>query len=222
MHYLIKLNIFVKKYFLPFAGQHRPAAIGGIAQTGMFLLELLRHPAINNQSVIVEKLLADIDVTQSFKKNAHVFLLGFQIGFAGMIDPSGRVAVLIGIDNVAVIQMKIEGVVRLAGIMRVKRLSFAPGDDFAFVFQHSVSRFDVTDSVDALAVDARLAYLRAAAAGRRLGRPGRFPEFILVLRQLIRASLYEVGVYINNDPAGQEDFEVVPVFSMMSFFHHNC
>jgi len=119
----------------------------------MFLLELLRQPTFDDQAVIIKELLANFDIAQGFKKNAHAFLLSFQIGCAGMIDPPGGVAVLSGIDNVAVIQMKIEGMVRLAGIMRVKRLSFAPGDDFALVFQHSVARFDVTDSIDTLAVD---------------------------------------------------------------------
>ena len=129
----------------------------------MFLLELLRQPTFDDQAVIIKELLANFDIAQGFKKNAHAFLLGFQIGFAGVIDPPGGVTVLLGIDNVAVIQMKIEGMVRLAGIMRMERLSFAPGNDLAFVFQHSIARFNETDCIDTLAVDTRFAHLRSAA-----------------------------------------------------------
>jgi len=149
----------------------------------MFLLELLCYPAIDDQTIIVKELFTDFDVAQGFKKNAHAILFGFQIGFAGVIDPFGGIATLFGIDDVPVVQVEIEGVVGLAGIMGVESLSLPPCNDLTLILQHSIAGLDGTDGIDALAVDTQLAHLRAAAAGFRTGHSSRLFEFILVLRQ---------------------------------------
>jgi hypothetical protein len=178
----------------------------------MLLLEFLRQPALDDQTVIVKELLANRNVAQGFEKNAPAVLLGLQIGFTGMVDPPGRIAVLLGIDDMAVIQMKIKGMVGLAGIVRMKRHRFAPGDDFSFVFQHSVARLDGTDGVDALAVDARFAHLRAASAGCATGSGGTL-DFILILCQVTKTPsriLILVRVYIKNVFVGQENLEIAP------------
>ncbi len=170
----------------------------------MFLLELLCHPAISDQTIIIKELLADFDVAQGFKKNTHAILLGFQIGFAGVIDPLGGIAILLGINDVTVVQVEIEGVVWLSEIVGVESLSPPPGDDLALILQHSVAGFDGTDGVNTLAVNTRFTHLRAAAAGFRACHLNRSFEFILVVRQVIIISLYGTGVYINNELTGQE------------------
>jgi len=188
----------------------------------MFLPELLRQPAFDNEAVIVKEFLADRNVAQGFKKNAPAFLLGFQVGFAGMIDPPGRIAVLFGIDDMAVVQMKIKGMVGLAGVVGMKRHRFAPGDDFSFVFQHSVARFDGTDGVDTLAVDSRFAHLGPASAGCATGS-GAILDFISVLCQVVNTPLgllILVRVYIKNDFVGQENLEIAPPASSILFFLH--
>jgi len=161
----------------------------------MFLLEFLCYPAIDDQTVIVKELFTDFDVTQGLKKNAHAILFGFQIGFAGVIDPFGGIAILFGIDDVPVVQVEIEGVVGLAGIMGVESLRLPPCNDFTLILQHSIAGLDGTDGVDALAVDTGHAHLRAAATGFRTDHSIRLFEFILVLRQVKNFLIWNWRIY---------------------------
>ena len=128
---------------------------------------------------------------QVIKKNAVALLVCFQIGFAGMIDPPGRVATFLGIDYMAVVEMEVEGVIGLTRVVRVDALGFFPGDDLALILKHRVASLDGKDGVEALAVDDRFAHLSAASTGTqvRVGMcltAGRF-YFILGLCQLKKA-----------------------------------
>ena len=154
---------------ISFTVQHGAAAVGDAAPAGKFLLDPGCLADIDHQTVIVREFLADFDIAQGIKKDAVAILTGFQIWFTGMIDPFGGVADVLGVDDVAVVQMKIEGVVGLTGIVGVKCLCFSPSDDFTLVLQYSISRLDGTDGIDALAVDTGFAHLRASAVGFRAG-----------------------------------------------------
>ena len=68
-----------------------------------------------------------------------------------MINPFGGVACVLGVDDVAIVQMKIESVVGLADVVRVAGLSFLPGNDLALVLQYLVAGLEWTDGVYALA-----------------------------------------------------------------------
>ncbi len=105
----------------------RPAWCRGnwrYCRTGVFLLELNCLARVDHQAIVIKKFLAGLDVTQGFKENAVAILLGFQIGFAGVINPLSGVAIVLGIDDVAVVQVKVEGMVGLAGIVGVAGLAF--------------------------------------------------------------------------------------------------
>ena len=154
---------------MSFTGQHSAATVGGATPAGVFLLELGCLTGIDHQTVVVKEFLADIDVAQGFKKDAVALLLCFQIGFAGVINPLGEAASVLGIDDMAVVQMEVEGVVGLAWVVGVAVLGFLPGDDRTLILQYCVVGFDGTDGVDALAVDARFAHLGAATTGRHSG-----------------------------------------------------
>lgn len=54
-------------------------------------------------------------MAQGFKEDAVAILLGLQIGFAGVINPLGGVAMVFGVDDLAVVQVEVEGVFGLAG-----------------------------------------------------------------------------------------------------------
>ena len=152
-----------------FTIQHSAAATGGAASAGEVLFDPGCLADIDHQTVIVREFFPDFDIAQGVKKDTVAILFDFQIWFAGMIDPFGGVADVLGVDDVAIVQMKIEGVVGLACIMRVAGLSFFPGDDLALILQYLVAGLDGTDGIDALAVDARFAHLGAATAGRYTG-----------------------------------------------------
>ena len=99
---------------LSFTVQHGAATVGGAAPAGEFLLDPGCLADIDHQTVIVREFLADFDIAQGIKKDAVAILFGFQIWFAGMINPFGGVAGVPGVDDVAIVQMKVEGVVGLA------------------------------------------------------------------------------------------------------------
>ena len=151
---------------LSFTGQHSVTATDRAAQAGVFFLEFLCLVPVNHQAVIVRELLADLDVAQSCQEYAVAILICFQIGFAGVINPPGGVSAVLGVYDVAVIQVEVEGVVGLVRVVRVDALGFLPGDDLALIFQNHFTGLDGSDSIDTLAVDARFTHLSAAAAGR--------------------------------------------------------
>ena len=160
-------------------------AIDGAAKAGEVLFDPGCLADIDHQTVIVREFLADFDIAQGIKKDAVTILGGFHIGFTGVINPFRGVAGVSGVDDVAVVQMKIEGVVGLTWVVRVTGFSFLPGDDLALVLQHLIAGLDGTDGIDALAVDSRFAHLGAATAVRYpesgIGCLGGWLEFFLVL-----------------------------------------
>jgi hypothetical protein len=156
--------------FIPsLTGQHGAAAVGDAAPAGEVLFDTGCLADIDYQTIIVREFLSGFDIAQGFKEDAVAILLGFQIGFAGVINPLGEAATVLGVDDVAIIQMEVESVVGLTWVVRVEGLSFFPGDDLSLVFQHRIAGLDGTNGVNTLAVDARFAHLDAAAAGRRVG-----------------------------------------------------
>lgn len=153
-------------YELLLTVQHGAAAIDGAAPTSVFFLQVGCFAHIDYETVIVREFFANNDVAQGFEENTVPVLTGFQIRFAGVINPLGGIAMVLGVDDVAVIQMEIEGVIRLAGIVRMTVNGFLPRDNLSFIFQNGVTGFDGTDGVNALAVDVGFAYLNAAFAIR--------------------------------------------------------
>lgn len=149
-----------------FTIEHGASAIDGAAEAGVFFFELCCFTGVDDQAVIVREFFSNFYIPQRFKENAIAVLFGFQIRLARMINPSRRIAVVLGVDNVPVIQMKIEGVMGLAFVVRMTCQSFRPGDDFAFVFQKRFTGFNGTNGKNAFAVDAGFAYLNATFAIR--------------------------------------------------------
>ena len=175
--------VFCRGISLSFAVQHRAATVGGAAPAGEVLLDPGCLADIDHQTVIVREFLADFDIALGIKKDAVAILTGFQIWFTRVINPLGGVASVLGVDDVAIVQMKIESVVGLACVVRVAGFSFLPCDDLALVLQHLIAGLDGTDGVDALAVNARFAHLDAATAvrypGSGIGRLGGCLKFFL-------------------------------------------
>ncbi len=83
----------------------------------MLFFNLSGFTTVDYQTVIVKKLFTRIDVAQSFQEYASAGLIGFQIGITGMINPSSGITLVLGIDDMAIVQMEVEGMVGLAGVM---------------------------------------------------------------------------------------------------------
>lgn len=156
----------IKTTALELTGQHGAAAAGGTAQTGVFFLEFLCFARIDHQAVVVRELLSDLDVAPGGEENAVAILICFQIGVAGVIDPPGRVATVFGVDNVAIIQMEVEGVIGLVRVVWMDALGFLPGDDLALILKHSLAFLDGSNGIDTLAMDTRFAHLSTTSTGR--------------------------------------------------------
>lgn len=125
-----------------FSGQHGASAVVRTAEAGVFFFQLGCFTHVDYQAVVVTEFLPGPDITQGFQENAVSVLIRLQIRFAGMINPSGGIALILGVDDVPVIQMKIECMIGLIDIVRVPIQRFLPRDNFSFVFQHCVAGLD--------------------------------------------------------------------------------
>ena len=89
---------------LSFTGQHVPRQLAVLQKQAYSFLSLTcACERVDHQAIVIKKFLAGLDVTQGFKEDAVAILLGFQIGFAGVINPLSGVAIVLGVDDVAVV-----------------------------------------------------------------------------------------------------------------------
>ena len=133
---------------------------------GELLLELRGIALVDDEAVVEEEFFAGGDVVQGVEEDAVADLFGFEVGLAGVVDPLGRVALVLAVDDVAVVEVEVEGVVGLLGVVRVAVECFFPGDDFALVFEHPFACLEGENGIDALAVDAGVTHLGATALTR--------------------------------------------------------
>ncbi len=131
----------------------------------MFLFDFGGFTTFDDETIVVKEFFAGVDIAQGFEKDAVTVLRGFQIRFAGVIDPLSGVAIILGVDDMAFIQVKVKSVVGLAGVVGVAGLGLAPGDDLALVLQHPFADLDGTKSINALPVNTRFSHLCATATG---------------------------------------------------------
>jgi hypothetical protein len=117
-----------------------------------FLFRLFRDRFVNFQRVIVKKFFAGLDITDRIDEDAVVFLDGFAVWVAGMIDPTRVVAANLWIDYLPVFQAKIECV----WIVLVVRSSF-PRNTLARVFDNASAFWNELHSVNAATVHAGVA-----------------------------------------------------------------
>ena len=88
---------------------------------------------VDHQAVVVEQLLARLHVAQRLDEDAAVHLVGLAVGLAGVVDPARRIAADVGVDDVLVVDVEVEGVVRVVRVVRVAAQRLLPGDDLAVV-----------------------------------------------------------------------------------------
>ena len=69
-----------------------------------------------------------------------------------MVDPLGGVAAKQRIDHPPVVQVKVKGVIRVAGVMRVASNRLGHGDDLAYILDDRLACSDVARCEHALAV----------------------------------------------------------------------
>ena len=73
------------------------------APTGIFIFDLLGVALFEYEAVIVEQFLAGLDVAQRFDEHPlpvmGLLQAGLAIWFAGVVDPSGRVAGAVAVDD---------------------------------------------------------------------------------------------------------------------------
>ena len=110
--------------------------------------------ALDDQRVIIKEFFPRLNVAQGLKENTVPFLLGLQIGIAGMIDPFRGCLAAFRVDDMAVVEVKVKGVAGLIRVVRMALKRLPPGNDLAFVLQHFFTFDDGTNRVNAPAVNA--------------------------------------------------------------------
>ena len=149
-----------------FGGQQGFAAIGAATPARVFRFELGRVGLVNDQAIVVIQFFTGLDVAQGFDEDAVVLFIGFTVGVAAVVDPSGRVAAVQRVDHFVFVHMKIERVIGVGRVMGVTVLRLVPADDFTHILKQCLAFGKVLQRKYALAVDAGAANLHAAARCR--------------------------------------------------------
>lgn len=109
-----------------------------------------------DQRVVIVQFFAGRDIAHGVDVDAPVLLEGLAVGRAGVVDPARGVAAAAAIDDAAVGQGEVEGVVdRAAGLFRAPG-RLVPGDALAPVLDDALARADGPEGEYALAVDGGL------------------------------------------------------------------
>src|SRR5690242_7819396 len=147
-------------------GEHRTPAMRAAAAALVLALQGRCHPLLDHQAVVVEQLFTAADVADRLDIDPSVVaLFRLAIRLARVIDPARRVAADIGVDHVAaVVEGKVERVMRIVRIRRRAAVRFPPGDPLTAVLDDALAFADQSHRVDAPAMDARVANENLSAA----------------------------------------------------------
>ena len=110
------------------------AAIGAATPARVFRLQFGGVGLVNDQAVVVVELFTSFDVAQGFDEDAVVFFVGFTVGVATVVDPSGGVAAMQGVNHFVLVHMEVEGVIGVGRVVGVAVLRLIPADHFTDVF----------------------------------------------------------------------------------------
>lgn len=144
--------------------QQGASALRTATPAGVFELKLQGERFVDDESIVVVKLFPCLDISKGFDEDSAIFLVGFTIGLATVVDPAGGVAAVERIYDTIVIDVKVERVVGLLGIVRMPALRLVPSDDFTHILNDALARWNVLQGEHALSVDAGAPGLNAAAA----------------------------------------------------------
>ena len=138
-------------------------AMGATTPARVFGLELRCVRLVNDQAVVVIKLFTRLDVAQCLDVDSIMLFIGLTVGVATVVDPSGRVAAVQGVNHPVFIHMEIEGVIGIGRIVGVAVLRLVPADHFTDILKQCLAFGKVLQGKYTLAVDTRAANLHAAA-----------------------------------------------------------
>ena len=110
------------------------AAIGAATPARVFRLQFGGVGLVNDQAVVVVELFTSFDVAQGFDEDAVVFFVGFTVGVATVVDPSGGVAAMQCVNYLVFVHMEVEGVIGVGRVVGMAVLRLIPADHFTDVF----------------------------------------------------------------------------------------
>src|SRR5262245_3164273 len=90
-----------------FGRQHGATALLAAATTFILLLQLWRIALVDDEPVVVEEFLARLERAQRLDEDAPVDLVGFAVGLAGVVDPACRIAAVLRVDDVLVVDVEV-------------------------------------------------------------------------------------------------------------------
>ncbi len=105
------------------------------------------------------------DGAQGLDEHTPLLLLGLAIGVAGVVDPARGVAAIQRVDHAPVLDVEVEGVLRIAGVVRMAPLRFVPTDALAHVLDHGLALGNVLHGKNATPMHRGAAGLDAALGG---------------------------------------------------------
>ena len=98
---------------------------------------------------------------QRLDEHAPAVFVSFAVGLATVVDPARRVAALLAVDDVFVVNVKVKRVIRVAGVMRVTAQCLFPTDNLAAILDQRLAFSEVFQCVNTFAMDTRAAHLDA-------------------------------------------------------------
>src|SRR5688572_16154486 len=85
--------------------QHGAPAAPGTAMARELSLQRRGVAAVEDEAVVVEQLLAGLQVAQRLDEDPTVGFVGLAVGFAGVVDPARGVAPILRVDHTAVVDV---------------------------------------------------------------------------------------------------------------------
>lgn len=131
------------------------------ASTGIIGRNFGREGLVERETVIVSELFASGDRAQGIDIDVSADFAGLAIGFTGMVDPAGGVAMVTSINNRAILKEKVEGMVGVGRIMGMTAVGLPGADACALVFDDAFASGDSTQGKNAFAVNTGTPHLNA-------------------------------------------------------------
>ncbi len=152
--------------------QQRAAASLCTTPAGVLGQQLGRVGFVDHQTVVVKQLFTGCDVAQRTNEDPPFVHFRLAVGRAAVVDPARGVAAELGVDHMVFVDVKVEGVVGVAGVVRVTAQRFVPADHLAHVLDQRLALGQIRHRIHALAVHARTPGLDAAPARGKRGGGG--------------------------------------------------
>ncbi len=162
---LIVFEEMPQKLLTGHLNKDRPTAVGGTALTAIQIAQLLGYLAFMLERIIVSQLHTWLDILYGFDKNTPFLVHRFAIGIATVIDIAGIAAGAGSIDYKLLVYLEKKSMMPRHRLVTVALIGCIMMDDFAGVFNDTLTFADATQGKSPPTLNARSSYFKKRILG---------------------------------------------------------